>query len=54
MTLPTRRAFLKTAAGAAAIVLASPTPFTPSGFDGDGVSVWCTSIGGSIVLFGIA
>ena len=35
-----------TTAGEHPIVPASPTPFTPSGFTGDGVSVWLLSIHG--------
>ncbi len=35
-----------TTAGDAPMVPASPTPFTPSGFTGDGVTVWLLSIQG--------
>src|SRR5882762_2818048 len=43
-----------TIAGEQPIVPASPTPFTPSGFTGDGVTVWLLSIHGIIEAFGIA
>src|SRR5207245_4858171 len=43
-----------TTAGEQPIVPASPTPFTPSGFTGDGVVVWLLSIQGSMDALGIA
>ena len=36
-----------TTAGVAAIVPASPIPYTPSGFVGDGVTVRCVSMCGT-------
>ena len=36
------------------MVPASPTPLTPSGFTGDGVTVWLVSIQGMLLAFGIA
>jgi hypothetical protein len=41
-------------AGVAAIVPASPTPFTPSEFTGDGVSVRSVSNDGRSAALGIA
>ena len=43
-----------TTAGEQPIVPASPTPFTPSGLTGDGVSVWLLSIHGIEDALGIA
>src|SRR6185295_12256693 len=43
-----------TIAGVAPIVPASPTPFTPSGLTGDGVSVRSSSSHGIIAAFGSA
>src|SRR5712692_1468165 len=43
-----------TIAGVAPIVPASPIPFTPSGFTGDGVSVRSSSIQGTIAALGMA
>src|SRR6476469_3771297 len=42
-----------TTAGDAAIVPASPIPFTPSGFVGDGVTVRCVSMWGTSAADGI-
>ena len=39
--------------GVAAMVPASPTPLTPSGLTGDGVSVWWISGAGTSVAYGI-
>ena len=43
-----------TTAGEQPMVPASPTPFTPSGFTGEGVVVWLLSIQGIIDALGIA
>src|SRR5215472_14441010 len=43
-----------TTAGEQPIVPASPTPFTPRGFTGEGVSVWLDSIQGIICALGSA
>src|SRR5207237_7886009 len=43
-----------TTAGEQPIVPASPTPFTPSGFTGEGVSVWLLSIQGMLCALGRA
>src|SRR5262249_48962746 len=43
-----------TTAGEQPIVPASPTPLTPSGFTGDGVTVWLLSIQGIMDALAIA
>ena len=43
-----------TTAGEQPMVPASPTPFTPSGFTGDGVVVWLLSIHGIMLALGMA
>ena len=43
-----------TTAGVQPMVPASPTPYTPRGFTGDGVTVWLVSIHGAMDAFGIA
>src|SRR5262249_25274448 len=43
-----------TTGGEQPIAPASPTPLTPSGFTGEGVSVWLVSICGTMVALGTA
>ncbi len=43
-----------TTAGELPMVPASPTPFTPRGFTGEGVSVWLHSINGMKCALGMA
>ena len=42
-----------TTAGEQPMVPASPTPFTPKGFTGDGVVVWLLSIYGIMLALGM-